>query len=112
MNIKELSTDDIFEYLNSIKQNIGLAVCSFTNNQITRQKAIKLMETHFKNISESINQYYIDKEIKNIIEISIQLNENSDIIYWNNKTHLETLKIDLAHKFDIPLKCIETKISF
>ena len=109
MTTKNLETNEIFEYLNGIKQNIGLAVCSFTNNQITREKAINLMEYHLKNISEGIKQYHIDKEIKNRIEISIELKHKSDIVYWHDKNHLETLRIDFAHKFDIPIKDIEIR---
>ena len=112
MNIKNLSTNEIFSVLNSIKQNIGLAVCEFTDNQVVKNKAIKNMENRFNSIVENINNYFIKKKVKNIIKISIQLNEMSDIAYWNNPRTLETLKINLAHQFDIALKCIETNIYY
>lgn len=108
--IENLTTDEIFTVLNSIKQNIGLAVCAFTNNKVKRNISINNMEFRFDNIVQVVDQYYYDKQVKNVIKISIQINENSDIRYWNDKKRLETLKIDLAHKFDIPLKCVEVII--
>jgi len=112
MIVRNLNTNKIFTVLNSIKQSIGLGVSSFIDNGLNKEQAIKGMENHFNDIIETINQYYNDKKVKNRIRISIQLNEKSDINFWNDKKQLETLKINLAHKFDIPLKWIQTKIDF
>ena len=110
MSIKNLSTNRIFEVLNSIKQNIGLAVCEFVNNQVHRDKAILNMENKFVSILENINEYFFDKKVKNLLKITIELKHNSDIDYWNDKNHLETLRIDFAHRFDIPIKFINIEI--
>ena len=109
---KNLSKNEIFTVLNSIKQSIGLGVSSFIDNGLNEKDAIKQMEQYFNIISETIKQYYIDKKIKNKIKISIQLIYDSNITYWNDKQHLDSLKIELAHKFHIPIKCIETRIDF
>ena len=110
MSIKNLSTNKIFEVLNAIKQNVGLAVCEFTNNQVNRDNAIENMEKKFNNILIHIDNYFENKKIKNILKIKIQLKNLTDIDYWNDKNHLENLRIDFAHRFDIPIKCIEIQI--
>ena len=110
MSIKNLETKEIFNVLNNIKRNIGLAVCEFMNNQVERNKAILNMENRFNSIIENINDYFFMKKTKKTLKIEIKLNYISDIKYWNDKNHLETLKIDFAHKFDIPIKDIEIRI--
>ena len=110
MSFKNLSTNEIFAVLNHIKQKVGLAVCDFTNNQTSRNESIRNMEKRFYKIVEIIHHYFNDKKVKNKIKIQLELKHTSDINYWNNKFNLETLKIDLAHKFEIPIKCIKIKI--
>ena len=39
-------------------------------------------------------------------------NNNSDIIFWNDKNRLEGLRYDLAHTFDIKTNNIEVNIDF
>ena len=62
---KQLPTDQIFDVLNRIKQNIGLAVCDFTDNQSIREKAIKQMEVRFLNIQDTIESYFTIKKVLN-----------------------------------------------
>ena len=110
MTIKNLSTKEIFKYLNDIKKNIALATNTFIDNGLNEVQAIKGMEKYFNNILVNIKEYFSNKNIKNILKIKIQLKHLTDIEYWNNKSHLERLRIDLAYKFNIPIKCIEIQI--
>ena len=110
MSIKNLETRKIFNVLNNIKRDIGLAVSDFMNGQIERDKAILNMENRFNNIIENINDYFSMKKTKKILKIEIELNNIYDIKYWNDKGHLKSLRIDFAHKFEIPIKDIEIRI--
>lgn len=58
---KQLKTKQIFDVLNGIKLNIGLAVSDFVDNQVLRDKAIKNMELRLKTIKTVINQYFFEK---------------------------------------------------
>ena len=60
--INNLSTDKIFETLNTLKQLVGLSVCDFTNGQEVRDKSIKKMEMRFSDIVDTINNYFFHKQ--------------------------------------------------
>ena len=110
MSKKNLETKEIFNVLNNIKKNIGLAVHEFMNREIKRNKAILNMEKRFFSIIENINNYFSMKNIRKSLRIEIELKSIYDIKYWSDKGHLKSLRIDFAHKFDIPIKNIEVRI--
>lgn len=63
--IKQLTTKDIFDVLNTLKHHIGLAVADFTNNQVIRNKAISNMEIRFSNIQDTLDHYFTCKKVLN-----------------------------------------------
>lgn len=55
---KQLTSDQIFDVLNTLKHHIGLAVAEFTNNQVVREKAISNMEIRLSNIRDTLDSYF------------------------------------------------------
>jgi len=112
--LKNHSTKEIFNVLDSIKHSIYLGVRNFTNNRVIREKAIKNMEIHFNNIIKTINQYYNKKKDKkeNIIHVKIYLRKDTHLDFWKNSLMLEKLTSSLSHGFCIPAKNIEVSIEF
>jgi len=61
----QIVNKEIFDTLNRIKLNVGLAVSDYLDNQTTKDKAIENMEIRFREIIGIIDTYFQVKAVLN-----------------------------------------------